>query len=201
MRKIPLLFLHDKHRPRVPTPDVTPEAKWVVAGEGTARRKYDGHCVMFDGEQWWSQFVHRWGRGAPPQGFREVEQDQGGRVSRGWEPAESSVWAELLTEALLLGDHHLGVGAASREPEPGTYELCGPRIHGNPDLFKGQVLIAHNRAQPLADVPVEFEPLMNWLIDHPAIEGVVWHHEDGRMAKCKRTEALEWRRVRECAMH
>lgn len=37
------------------------------------------------------------------------------------------------------------------------------------------------------DVPIEFEALKTWLTDKD-IEGIVWHHPDGRMVKIKKKD-------------
>jgi hypothetical protein len=56
MRKIPTLFERDWDGDRrYVLPQVTPGCEWVIAGEGTPTRKYDGTCVMFDGERWWAR--------------------------------------------------------------------------------------------------------------------------------------------------
>ena len=36
-------------------PEITPGCEWVIAGEGVATRKYDGTCVMYDGDEWWAR--------------------------------------------------------------------------------------------------------------------------------------------------
>jgi len=51
-------------------------------------------------------------------------------------------------------------------------------------------------ADKLPSCPRDFANLRSWLAQVP-IEGVVWHHEDGRMAKIKRKDFdLEWPKKR-----
>jgi hypothetical protein len=37
----------------------------------------------------------------------------------------------------------------------------------------------------LKGVPVKFDELKRYFFEHDNIEGIVWHHPDGRMAKIK----------------
>ena len=65
----------------------------------------------------------------------------------------------------------------------GTYELCGPKIQGNPERFPAHVLVPHSAERIPAD-PRTFEEIKAFLATAD-IEGIVWHHPDGRMAKVK----------------
>ena len=119
MRKIPTLFVRDwKGDPKHVTQQIDPEAAWVFTDENArATRKYDGTCVMFDGERWWARREIKPGRTEPP-GFLLIEEDgeTGKRV--GWEPIERSGYAKWHAAA-----------AGGEEFEPGTYELCGPKVN------------------------------------------------------------------------
>lgn len=55
MQKIPTMFVRDPDNMRYVIDEVTPGCEWVLAGEGTPTRKYDGTCVMFDGAEWWAR--------------------------------------------------------------------------------------------------------------------------------------------------
>jgi hypothetical protein len=83
--------------------------------------------------------------------------------------------------------------AAVRYPQgipDGTYEVCGPRIgtrhDANPENLATHVLIPHGE-DVLEDAPRTFADLMEYLRDK-AVEGIVWHHEDGRMVKIKKAD-------------
>ncbi len=67
--------------------------------------------------------------------------------------------------------------------ENGTYELCGERINGNPEHIIGHVLIRHGK-EIIDDAPRTYEKLKIWF-EGKDIEGIVWHHQDGRMVKIK----------------
>ncbi|WP_089155535.1 hypothetical protein [Micromonospora sp. NBS 11-29] len=115
MRKIPTLFRRDPEDRRRVLPEVDPECRWVLDGEGVATRKYDGTCLLRDTDGTW--------------------------------------WARC----------------------------------GNPEGVRGHTLVAHADAEPL-DAPRDADGLREWLLAHPAYEGIVWHHPDGRRAKLKRRD-------------
>lgn len=180
MNKIPTLFLRDPDDMKRVLPECNPDCEWVVFGEGTATRKYDGTCVMFDGAFWYARREVKPGK-ATPSGFIALTTDEATGKTVGWEPVEQSGYAKWHAEA-LASNGHLYIY------EPGTYELVGPKVQGNPEDFTTHALLRHDEAQLLADAPCDFDGLREWLLAHPLYEGIVWHHEDGRMAKLKRRD-------------
>lgn len=181
MRKIPTLFVRDPDDMRYVTREVHPECGWVVAGEGVATRKYDGTCVMFDGERWWARREVKPGK-QPPAGFQAIETDPTTGKTVGWEPIEQSAFAKFHAQALDSHAAHFG----PEEFEPGTYELIGVKVNGNPEQIDpdfGHQLMSHALAEEL-DAPHDFDGLAKFLADFSG-EGLVWHHPDGRMAKLK----------------
>lgn len=194
MLKIPTLFARDTpdHGPRYVRDEVTPGCEWVLAGQGVATRKFDGVCVMLDDDgAWWARREVREGNPRPA-GFRAVQLDPETGKTVGWEPAEQVGFYRYLQEATTPGSaFRTGEGMRGIDLlEPGTYELVGPKVNGNPELQTFHVLVHHDTAQevPLAS-PLTFEVLRAHLTnDIPHYEGVVWHHPDGRMVKLKRKD-------------
>ncbi|GAA1800539.1 DUF5565 family protein [Actinomadura chokoriensis] len=175
MRKIPTVFVRDwDGDPRYVTREPDPDCAWVFAGEGRATRKYDGTCVRFDGDRWLARREVRPGRDAPP-GFTALSTDPATGKTIGWEPAEQSAFWRHLRPAIEAGAH-----------EPGTYELIGPKINGNPEGADRHLLVRHG-ADDLGEVPLDHDGLAAWLRARP-YEGIVWHAPDGRMAKLKRRD-------------
>lgn len=191
MKKIPTVFARDENR-RYVTPEVTPGCEWVLNGEGTATRKLDGTCVRishvwYDGPQVAVETRREVKPGKePPQFFDLVEHDPVTGKSFGWEPYGVSGFAKYVDEALGYeeGDDDLD---PALWPE-GTYELCGPKINGNPEGFERHVLVRHGSIT-YADLnhPNSYEHLRAVITALPW-EGIVWHHPDGRMAKLKRRD-------------
>ena len=177
MRKIPTLFVRDWDGDRRYVLDkVSPGCEWVTEGEGVPTRKYDGTCVMqATVSGWWARREVKPGK-TPPPGFVAIEHDDETGKTIGWEPVAQSGFARWHTEALNEADW-----------PPGTYELCGPKVNGNPEGYPRHVLIAHDTATVVADAPRDFAGLATWLHAQP-YEGVVWHHPDGRMCKIKRRD-------------
>jgi hypothetical protein len=183
MRKIPTLFIRDVDDMRRVTRQVNPACRWVVAGEGVATRKYDGTCVLLDDAgRWWARREVKPGK-TPPPNYRPVETDPNTGKTVGWEPIEQSAFAKFHAEAL----------AAGIPGTPGTYELVGPKVNGNPEQVGRHVLWAHADADVLPDAPRDFDGLARYLGDFPG-EGIVWHHPDGRMVKLKRRDIPPRRR-------
>jgi hypothetical protein len=178
MRKIPTLFRRDPNDMSRVLPEVHPDCQWVLDGEGVATWKYDGTCVLFDGERWWARREVKPGKTAPPD-FEPVQTDDVTGKTMGWEPIEQSAFAKYHAEAVA---QHVTVG----DWEPGTYELVGPKVNGNPEMCQQHELWAHAAADQV-DAPRDFEGLARFLADF-AGEGLVWHHPDGRMAKLKRKD-------------
>lgn len=178
MRKIPTLFARDPEDRRSVTAEVNPGCEWVLAGEGTATRKYDGTCVMLDEHgDWWARREVRPGRAAPA-GYLAVDTDPVTGKRQGWEPMAQSSFAAFHAEALAGGG----------DWQPGTYELVGPKINGNPERCDSHTLLRHAAAEVVPTPARDFDSLRRLVLDLAAAsgaEGVVFQHQDGRMAKLK----------------
>lgn len=186
VRKIPTLFLRDwDGNPKYVTREPNPECAWVFDGEGEPTVKWDGTCVMLDDEgQWWARREVKPGREIPF-GFQSISIDDETGKLMGWEPIGRSSFAKYHAEAVAE--------AVAVDVEmhfaPGTYELLGPKINGNPDKFAGHLLIRHGWAplrlrEDAKTAPRDYDGLAKWLHARDQ-EGIVWHHPDGRMAKIK----------------
>ena len=175
MRKIPTLLVRDPVDRRHVTDEVSAGCEWVLAGEGVATRKYDGTCVMLDDRgRWWARREVKAGKDAPV-GFVLVEHDATTGRSVGWEPIEQSPFHRFWQEA-------------EHAERPGTYELVGPKVNGNPERQTGHVLVEHAGAEVLPETgprTVAGVTTQVRALGQEGVEGVVWHHPDGRMAKLK----------------
>lgn len=173
MKKIPTMFERDWNgdRSRV-LPVVTKGCEWVGAGEGVATRKLDGTCCMIRGGMLLKRRELRQGDKEPPL-FERADFDEETGKTVGW----VSVGGGAENQWHLM--------ALSEQPrwEDGTYELIGPKVQGNPEHWPGHQLIRHGSIVE-DDVPRSFDGLREWLSTQD-IEGIVFHHPDGRMAKIK----------------
>ncbi len=185
MRKMPTIFERDRETGLV-MPVVNPAAAWVFDPEvpKEATRKWDGTCVMFDGDSWYARREVKPGKAEPPN-FTELGLDEVTGKRMGWEPMVQSGWAKYHAEA--VNDNGFWQGADCFPP--GTYELIGPKVNGNPEKFTEHWLVKHADAGVIV-VPevLTFESVREYLRDCP-YEGVVWHETGGgRMAKVKRKD-------------
>ncbi len=172
MRKIPTLFLRNTTDRAHVTDQPNPDCMWVFDGIGVATRKFDGTCTRLDaGGDWWARREIKPGKAVPP-GYVEEEVDVVTGKIVGWEPIGQSSFAKAFDTV------------SDKPTVPGTYELCGPKINGNPEGLTEHRLIRHGGQTFMSPT---YEP---WSIIEEARqngwEGVVWHEVEGpRRAKLK----------------
>jgi hypothetical protein len=195
MQKIISVFQRNYDGDRLIRDEVVPGAEWVLAGEGIATRKYDGTCCLVRGGRLYKRYEARLKN---PQGAGAVQTQPGaaweyaGKPPAGFEPAGDPDPVTLKQQGWVP----VGSGPEDRWHretfvvfagcKDGTYELIGPKVQGNPEACTMHMLIAHGRDE-LPGCPRTFGDLKQWLA-HLDIEGVVFHHPDGRMAKVKKRD-------------
>lgn len=178
MKKIPSLFARNHETNGLVRNEVLPGCEWVLAGEGVATRKYDGACCMIRAGMFYKRYTLQEGS-RPPADFEAANEfDTITRKQQGWvRISPDSPEDQYFREALR----------AAPQPLPdGTYELCGPMVQGNIEKFDSHVLVPHGK-EILVDCPRDYHRLREYLRNRD-IEGIVWHHPDGRMAKLKGTD-------------
>jgi hypothetical protein len=174
VKKIPTYFDRDwsGDRSRV-VPTVNPDCRWVADGEGVATQKIDGACAMIrDGKLFKRREMSA--RQQMPVGFELVATDLNTDKAVGWLPVGDGPEDRWFREAF-------GEGLPWQD---GTYELLGPKVQGNPEGYGAHVLISHDQLLMSDQPPRDFDGLRAWMSGQN-IEGVVWHHPDGRRAKLK----------------
>lgn len=191
MKKIPTIFERDpKNMKRVLGVPVE-ECQWVFDGEGVATEKYDGSaCLVRLGTLYRR---HRLKADAPvPVGWIHWDFEDPKPSGHGWLPVregpEDNWHREAWEAGSITGD------SSPPWPKDGTYELVGPKLQKNPYKFNCHWLLTHGY-QALPSFPRTFTGIPVWFQDSEPMEGVVWHHSDGRMAKIKaRDFGLKWPR-------
>ena len=175
MKKIPTIFNrnYDSNRCRVFNMQ-HPDCDWVFNGKGVATRKWDGTCCMIkDGEYFKRRCIKLKKSGAIPAEFIREQLDSNTGKLFGWMPvAEEDKWH---VEALYFG------------LVDGTYELVGPKIQGNPEEFFEHYLVSHRYGEIYNGILRTFDGIRAFMRDKD-IEGIVFHHPDGRMAKIKKSD-------------
>jgi hypothetical protein len=185
MQKIPTVFQRNPEDRSGLLNEVNPPAEWVLAGEGVAHRKYDGTCVLLDADgSWWNRREIRKGKTMPSDAI-DLGTDPNTGKTMCWVPNTDGGHRKNL---LLAIENYEG------ELLPGTYELCAPNIDTrggkNPERLTEPAIYRHDTS-PVFEVSPEdltFERLREIIMalhDDEGLEGLVWHHPDGRMAKLK----------------
>lgn len=171
MQKIISLFQRNYETDRLIRDEVVPGAEWVLSGVGVATRKFDGTACLVKQGRLWRRYDVKRGRSSPEEFEPAQEPDATTGHWPGWVPVGD-------------GPEDKWHRAAMSEPlDDGTYELIGPKVQGNPEQVDCHLLVKHGE-EILGDSPREFEALRLYFSDHD-IEGIVWHHPDGRMVKIK----------------
>lgn len=175
MKKIISLFQRNYDSDKLVRDEIVPGAEWVTAGEGIATVKHDGTCCLIRDGRIFKRYDVKQGK-TPPQGF-EPAQDPDPKTGHwpGWLPVGDGPEDKWHAEAFR----------ALGEAPDGTYELCGPKVNGNAEGLTEHKLIPHGQIE-LLTFPRTFEEIKAAFRDHLTnIEGIVWHHPDGRMVKIK----------------
>jgi len=221
MKKIISLFKRDYGGLRLVYDEIVPGAEWVVNGEGVATIKYDGTACMVKAGQLYKRYDRKLTKLARKRHFdRDGNRVTSGIIPESdYKPAPHA-WVPCEEQPDEHTGHWpgwlpIGEGAEDRwhrevdlsDYSDGTYELVGPKIQGNPYHLSCHSLWLHGASTYIDGVnapPRDFEGLRQWFevqsyedydpkrMNWP-VEGIVWHHPDGRMVKIKRRDfGLEW---------
>jgi hypothetical protein len=177
MKKIISLFQRNYEGDRRVRDEIVPGAEWVVTGEGAATRKWDGTSCLVRAGKLYKRFDAKHGK-TPPPGFEPVQPEPDPHTGHwpGWLAVGDGPEDRWHREAW---DGRLRLGGM---PADGTYELIGPKVNGNLDRAEAHCFKRHG--DEVLDAPRTFDALREYLTA-ANIEGVVWHHPDGRMVKIK----------------
>lgn len=209
MKKVISLFKRNyKSSKRLVYDEIVLGAEWVGAGEGVPTIKYDGTCCMIrDGK-----LHRRYDRKLVKSAQRRKKKDESFVATvddfkpapTNWEAAEDKPnihtghWPGLIPvdESNPSDKWHVEAFRNFNSiPMDGTYELVGAKVQGNPYNLTGHYLWHHGDTFS-GSVPVEFEQI-NVFLRLTGVEGIVWHHLDGRMVKIKsRDFGINWPSIR-----
>ena len=172
MKKIPTLFERDWNGDRSKVIDkIHSGCEWVANREGIATRKIDGtSCLMRKGKFFKRREIRE--DDAVPYGFEVSTKDNETGKIVGWVPVDYSP------------ENRYHFQAFNPALPDGTYELVGPKVQKNLEKYEKHTLVKHSDCEQYQDVPRTFDGLKSWL-EGKDIEGIVFHHDDGRMAKIK----------------
>ena len=180
MKKIPTLFIRNPNNMKLVTQLVDPDAAWVLEGHGTPTRKKDGTNVRVTIRD--EQCMHIEKRRNP------TREEKASGAEPGYVDAHRSDPADKHIIAACDETNYIGW------PD-GVYpcEALGPKIQGGVESGLSPMLYPFTLApEVLRENPRTYSEIRDFLARNE-IEGIVWHHEDGRMAKIKRKDfGLPW---------
>ena len=188
MKKIISLFQRNYDGDNLVRDEVVPGAEWVLVGEGVPTEKIDGtSCMVRDGKLF-KRYSCREGKPVP-KGFELVDRvEQTHPLSKnvvklyGWVPVGDGPQDQWHREAWQR---------CAPLPD-GTYELYGPKVQSNPYRCLDHWLKRHGIMRYGDHMPRDFDGLKKWFAENE-VEGIVWHHPDGRMVKLKRRDfGFKW---------
>ena len=200
MKKIPTLFVRDFANNATTgnfvINEINPGCEWVKDGEGWATRKWDGIAHMHRDGKWFKRYDakvftidQKTGERKnhdrkPPEGFEPLMDAPDPHTGHlpGWVPCKLPEDKLLFATVALYSD--------KVRTCDGTYELVGPKVGtragANPESLTEHWLYKHGDTIYL-DAPRTFDELREYFLTND-IEGIVWHHPDGRMVKLKGTD-------------
>lgn len=189
MKKIPTLFKRDFTKNGQIYDEYADGTDWVLRGEGVATRKYDGTSALIRDGKMYKRYEYKDGK-TPPIDFEEADYDETTGKHVGWVQVGWGSEDKWHREAI-------GGDPDKSNIHDGYFELVGPKVQSNPEHYDHHQLVQFGgerpvnslvpRVETLHSVPTGFEELSQFLEDKD-IEGIVWHHPDGRMVKIKKKD-------------
>lgn len=176
MKKISTLFKKNPENLGRVVNEIDPANTWVFDEGVKATRKFDGTaCAIIDGELY-KRYDVKNGKSVPEGAIPCQDAD---KITGHWPH-----WVKCNREDNADKWHFDAFDKYS--PSDGTYELCGPKIQGNPEKLEHHVLVPHGGWNILFH-DFEFDTIKEVLTDED-IEGIVFHHPDGRMCKIRKSD-------------
>jgi hypothetical protein len=180
MKKISTLFKKDPNDLGRIINEINPENKWVFDGDGIATRKFDGTSAAIIDSVLHKRYDVKHGRAVPENAIPCQDADSMSGHHPHWLPCERSKKED---------QYFFEAFDQLTEVSDGTYELCGPKIQGNPENLDRHILIPHGK-EIIEITDFSFEAFEALLSDKTFnMEGIVFHHvSDGRMCKIRKRD-------------
>jgi hypothetical protein len=176
MKKISTLFKKDPNDLGLVINELNPENEWVLTNS-RATRKWDGTaCAVINGNI-----------------YKRYDVKKGKKVPIGAIPCQepdtiTGHWPHWVACSIFdNADKYFFEAFIPSQYPDGTYELCGPKVQGNPEKLDDHLLIPHGvYILPITDY--SFEAIKKYLTEND-IEGIVFHERRGdRMCKIRKSD-------------
>lgn len=184
MKKISTLYKKDAENLGRVIDEINPDNQWVLDGEGVGTRKFDGIASAIINGELYKRYDVKKGKQAPEGAIACQEPDTISGHHPHWiKCGRTNSQDKFFFEAF----DNLEI------KEDGTYELCGETISTerfkpkfNVEKVEGHQLIKH--ASIILTIPdLSFNGIKKFL-EEKDIEGIVFHHPDGRMCKIRKKD-------------
>lgn len=173
MKKLKTVFKKDPNNLGRVINEINTIHNWVFTDQAIATRKFDGtSCAIIDGELF-KRFDLKPGRQLPKNAIACQDADAITGHHPHWVKCDRSDKGNKW---------HFKAFDALEVKSDGTFELCGPKIQGNPEKLEQHELIKHG-AEKLEIKELSFEGIKQFLTEND-IEGIVFHHKTNEMM-CK----------------
>ena len=181
--------------------EINPENSWVLSDKGVkATRKFDGTSCSIIGGKLYKRYMVKSHKDITklkpiPEGAIPCSELGAVEIETGWphwvpcdrnNPADKYHWGAF-DSYLKCVEHDFGDQGMDGVDYDGTFELCGPKVQGNPEGFKEHTLVRHGSEEAPNGKPFflnddwqdeyGFEEFKCYLESHD-IEGIVFHHPD-----------------------
>lgn len=178
MIKISTLYKKNPENLALVINEVNPENEWVFTDKGVkATRKFDGTAAAIIDGVLYKRYDVKKGRQVPENAIPCQEPDA---ITGHWPH-----WVKV--DANNPEDKYFIEAWNNRsDKRDGTYELIGPKIQGNPERFESHTLVRHGERELLVR-DLSFAGIFHAVSVHD-IEGIVFHHPDGRMCKIRKSD-------------
>lgn len=179
MKKISTLFKKDPNDLGRVIDEINPENQWVFDDPSVkSTRKWDGTaCAIINGALYKRYDVKK-GKLVPENAIPCQEPDE---ITGHWPH-----WVLCRRDDPADKYHFEAFDMPMVPYKDGTYELCGPKIQGNPEKFKYHILVRHGYV--VLPKITDFDGLRNYLMSCD-IEGIVFHQPlTGKMCKIRKSD-------------
>jgi hypothetical protein len=177
MKKISTLFKKDPNDLSRVINEIDPQNEWVYDAGVVATRKFDGTaCAIING-QIYKRYDVKKGRQVPEFAIPCQDPDP---ITGHWPHWTLCQHDKSEDKFFFEGFNNL------EEKINGTYELCGPKVQGNPERFDRHELVKHG-IEKIYFSDYSFENI-KCLLEELPYEGIVFHHPDGRMCKIRKSD-------------
>lgn len=200
MKKISTVFVVNRETGQA-TNVVRPENQWVVDGEGIATVKFDGSSCLYKNGMLYKRFDKKLNKKGELLRKRKgdkfyVTEDLFRALPEGAIPCVETYdpvtfhfphWVPVFENAPEDYRHNEALrNFKGTLIEGQTYELVGPDVDKNNYNLSNHELWEH-ASEKVELQDFSFETLKKYVVENN-IEGLVFHHPDGRMAKLRRKD-------------